>query len=306
MTNKLQRQTFTEEARERFALLIMRRLNPSGLRHVQYDDVRFVINIFHDDGTLSTSIMLDDAFAEYTSAEFTERTKIIQRYASLTETYGTVPPTSAIIAIPNLLPRVAPLMLLQSMEATAQLQYAAVGKKGTAPKQIPHQMLSGKHCVSIVYDFPTHVIAIDENLLAGWGISFADACDIAVKNLHKLSLQPFEPVSDGLYASPHGDSHDASRILLVDKIRSECRISGTPVALLLNRDTLLIADSEKSAALKSACAIATQLMNEDGDYPVFPLILEGDHWQEYRPNEFDPLYEQFQHLEELSVKRMLD
>jgi hypothetical protein len=68
------------------------------------------------------------------------------------------------------------------------------------------------------------------------------------------------------------------------------------VALLLNRDTLLIVDSSNPAALQAAAAIASTTMQEPRPYSAFPLVLRDGRWEDFQLNEFHPAFNDFRHL----------
>jgi hypothetical protein len=287
-----------DEVQTRFAGLVLQRLRSDGVTRAQFDGEHFAIRIFDGHGTVKTSIMLEKAFAEFMETAADQRNEVIYRYIAAARTAGSSLPTTLRRASYNILPRVAPRFVLEEMEFNAHIRglELSIPAASNSFSTVPHIAISRDHCLTAVYDFPTHVVTLQCKSLLDWGTSFEDVLEIGMRNLTKISEEPFEELCEGLYVSPYSDNHDASRILLTDKIRSECRVKGEHVALLLNRDTLLIADSSIPAALQAAASVASTTMQEPRPYSALPLVLDGNVWHDFQLNEFHPAYDDFSHM----------
>src|SRR4051812_11770749 len=95
----------------------------------------------------------------------------------------------------------------------------------------------GEHLVAaLAYDWPEAVQSIAAEDLRRWGVTFDEAMEAAKQNLAEATLG-YTKVGEGLYAFLSGDSYDATRLLLVDRI-GDLDVAGRPVAMVPNRDTL--------------------------------------------------------------------
>src|SRR5262249_23900550 len=109
---------------------------------------------------------------------------------------------------------------------------------------------------------------------------------IAMANL-RAKGPPFKSIGPGAWAAATGDFYDSSRRLLLDEIRA-LGLSGDPVALVPNRDLVLLAGSRDAEAL---LAIARRPAprpgragTERGPIHRIALCVKGDGWSECVPN----------------------
>jgi hypothetical protein len=132
--------------------------------------------------------------------------------------------------------------------------------------------------VWLALDRPNSLSHLKASTLDSWGVDFATAFAAAEENLRALTARPFERRDDGLYASNWHDAYDSSRLLLADLVRS-LPLEGAPVAMVPNRDWLLVADSAKPVALERLGALATEIFQLPR--PLSSAIMQlGPHgWQ---------------------------
>ena len=114
--------------------------------------------------------------------------------------------------------------------------------------------------VWLVLDRPNSLSHLKASTLDSWGVDFATAFAAAEENLRARTARPFERRDDGVYASSWHDAYDSSRLLLPDVVRA-LPLDGAPVAMVPNRDWLLVADSAKPAALERLGALATEIFS---------------------------------------------
>jgi len=100
----------------------------------------------------------------------------------------------------------------------------------------------GEHLVAtLAFDWPEAVQSLGVAALGRWGVTFYEAMEDARRNLHETTLG-IAGIGEGFYSFLSGDSYDATRLLLVGRIR-ELEVRGRHVAMVPNRDALLITGS---------------------------------------------------------------
>ena len=167
---------------------------------------------------------------------------------------------------------------------------------GGDPPNIPTQLI-GEHLeVSLAYDLPEAVRTISQGDLDDWGVSYYEAMEFAQRNLESTEFS-FAGIGESLYASLTGDTYDATRLLRTDLIQS-LDVQGEHIAMVPNRDSLLITGSEDEDGLGMMFAFAEKkLTDEPRPMIATPLKLAGDEWADWMPPEGHPLWESFRALE---------
>lgn len=166
------------------------------------------------------------------------------------------------------------------------------GKPGIEMPLVP----VGKHLyASVVFDFPTSVRSIQSKELEAWDITPYEAIEIAKQNLIEDEAVLVSS-GDSFYASVTGDSYDATRLLLTDRIRG-LTVEGDPIAMVPNRDCLLITGSDDEDGLATMLQVAEQATQDPRPMLPLPLRLTGDEWVDWMPPADHPLYQTFQLLE---------
>ena len=93
--------------------------------------------------------------------------------------------------------------------------------------------------------------SIPQSNFDAWGVTFYEALEVAEKPV-TLPLKFIGPQqAKGVYLSAAGDSYDGSRLLLTDLIR-QFHVKGDPIAMIPNRDNLIVAGSDDVEGL-NAC-----------------------------------------------------
>jgi hypothetical protein len=125
-------------------------------------------------------------------------------------------------------------------------------------------------------------------------VTFYQAMEAARQNLEEAT-QGYARIGENLVAFLSGDSYDASRILLVDRIR-DLGLPGHPVAMVPNRDSLLLAGSDDEIGPKIMAELAAKGLQESYPMSGMPLILTRDGWEDWMPPREHPHYKQFHEL----------
>lgn len=181
----------------------------------------------------------------------------------------------------------------------------------------------GEHLYStVVFDTPTSMRSINSSELDEWGVGYYPALESACRNLEETTLA-WAKIGDGFHSAVSGDSYDACRILLTDRIRS-LEVIGRPVAAVPNRDSMFVAGSEDEQSLDILFAMVEDAIREQ-PRPLSPLPLilnEEDEWVDWVPHRnhafrsrydllavqfFGELYAQQKHfLDQVNEKELVD
>jgi hypothetical protein len=163
-----------------------------------------------------------------------------------------------------------------------------------APKLPPWEGI-GEHLVAtLAYDWPQSVQVINDDDVAKWGVSFYEAMEVARENLQESTVA-YAKIGDGLYSFVSGDSYDASRITLVHRAEG-LEVKGSLVAMVPNRDLLLITGSEDEAGLAIMAAMAEKGLEQPYSLSAVPLIWEDDDWKDWMPPHDHPLHRTFKQM----------
>jgi hypothetical protein len=166
---------------------------------------------------------------------------------------------------------------------------------GGADLDAPHEPI-GEHLQALLaYDWPDSVQSITAENLAGWGVTFYEAMEVARRNLTEAT-QAYVQIGENLYAFALGDSYDASRVTLIDRIQ-DFALAGKPVAMVPNREVLYLTGSEDEAGLAMMAELASQALNEPYTLGGIPLILDEGAWADWMPPEDHPLHRRFRQIE---------
>jgi hypothetical protein len=86
-----------------------------------------------------------------------------------------------------------------------------------------------------------------------------------------------------------GDTYNAACFLLIDQIRA-LGLEGDPVAMVPDRDSLLVAGAEDELGLRMMAELGAKGLEEAYPMSASPLILTGDGWQDWLPPAVHPVY----------------
>ncbi len=172
------------------------------------------------------------------------------------------------------------------------LQAHVAGQRGLDMPLVP----VGEHLyATVVFDFPNSVRSLTSENLDGWGLSPYEAIEIARQNLAE-DQAVLASRGDAFYASVTGDSYDATRLLLTDRIR-QLEVRGEHIAMVPNRDCLLITGSEDDEGLAMMIQVAEQALQDPRPMLPLPLRLEEEEWVDWMPPPDHPLFEPLELLE---------
>jgi hypothetical protein len=171
--------------------------------------------------------------------------------------------------------------LLPSVRARTYLEVDLRRVAGDGPNpEVPYEIIADSLCAYLVYDLPTSTATVNQELLDKWGVSFYEAMEVARQNLRETTKNYAQIGS--LYSMVNGDAHDASRLLLVDWAES-LELSGPPVAMIPNRDTLLLTGADDQEGLSTMLALAKPALDHERIISGAALTLTGGAWEPWAP-----------------------
>jgi hypothetical protein len=276
-------------SRDKFATLVMTELRKVGSDgEMKYDQEQFLIERGSDG-----FINLANLYHEYCQAPRNQRSKVLDRFIrGCLGTTGFELPEDFADVHPDLLPVVRSRFYLESVI----LQSRARGGEGVA---VPQQPLGDHLALSLVYDLPQAMRSIIQEDLDKWGVSFYEAVESAKSNLEQMGNVAFASLQSqggaGVYISATSDNYDASRLMMLDLVR-KMPVRGDYIAMVPNRDTLVLTGSEDQAGLEVMCKVAEESFQKPRPISTIALRLVGDEWESWLPDPATAVHTKFREL----------
>ncbi len=273
---------FPPMSREKFARRMIREMSRApGVGIATYNPDEFML-VF---APSQHRVFLHNAYNDYLVASLKERGNVIRGYAGVVYTMSSesAKQLSYTDAKPSLLPRVRERYYHES------IRLVSLRDSGKETHSFPTRDFADGLTVELVRDLPDSVAILGDKTLADWNVSFEDALVVAKENLWKLSNQEFTRHPSGLYLSPWRDTHDASRIFLHDLIW-QLKVNGDHVAMIPNRNYLLVAGSDDTDALLVMIEIVELSLKENRPMTGTAYRLAGSQWIPFLPPVSSPAY----------------
>ena len=272
----------------KFAGMLAEALHSAGdTREVDYEPDEFRL-VFFENGSPAGVTNLANMYSQFCAAERSERDGYMKTIVRAALSHFKVLPDDFEDASHDIQPK---LWTRASFEKIRLRQMIDGGQNPNMPAQ-----LIGEHLLAgPVYDLPESIRSLSNDELEAWGVSYYEIMEVARRNLEETDLA-FASVGESLYASLTGDSYDASRILLIDLIR-KMEVDGDHIAMIPNRDSLLITGSDDEDGLKMMLDLADEQIQQPYSMIGTPLRLEGEEWVDWNPGASHPLYNRFRAME---------
>lgn len=252
-----------------------------------YDQTEFAIKVVAEDGAVSRSYYLRNAYEDYCRSAPQNRESVLAAYFQAPPEV----PDSLHDAITHIMPRLQVRTFFDSILLQSRL--------GAVPSQdqgFAYRIIANHFAAALIYDTERHVSYVPSQKYAAWGTTFDELFERALVNLDRVTPEPFQRTQEGLYYSHYQDTHDATRILLKARI-SECRLNGRPVAVMPNRNRLLLAGENDHTAQKAMLdQISQALKDESRPQPVYPIVFDGTNWQFWQTPPENPHAEEFKRI----------
>lgn len=153
----------------------------------------------------------------------------------------------------------------------------------------------GEHLLNLlVYDWPESVQSVNQETLDTWGVGLYEAMEVARRNLDEATPM-YAKIGENLYCFTTGDSYDASRLALTERIGS-LEVNGETVAMVPSRGQLFVTGSDDELGLTMMADLAGQAVSDPYPLSLIPLILRDGEWVDWLPPEGHPLHGRFQEM----------
>lgn len=273
---------------DRFARSLLAALKRAGdPREARYSSEKFQIRFFdqgHDAGVAN----LRNFYDEHCRVPRNERARHLKHVVRGLLTYLKEVPTDFDDARPDLRPIVRARSYFEFLRLQSQIE-------GHPSPDIPFHDVGEHLSAALVYDLPESMQSINREQLEAWSLNYFEAQEVARQNLAETDFA-VASVSDRVYVSATGDNYDASRLLLTDLIE-RLDVEGRPVAVVPNRDTLLITGSEDEQGLAIVADLVEQALRSPRPMSGIPMILEEGEWRTWMVDAGHPQYAKFKLLE---------
>ena len=287
---------FGPPSQDQFAKIVMRAFREAGeTREFVYeaDQFRLVVPGSDDDsssdGSLSAEVLnLHNFYAEHCSLSRAQRKEHLRQVVRGVLQGKIEMPDEFDHAAPDLRPRIWP----RSMFAKLELQQRIEGGNEV---DVPRYLVGNHLSLGLVYDLPHSMRSISSDDLKEWDVSWYEAMEAAKESLSETEFS-IAKIGDHLYASASGDNYDASRLILTDLIQ-QMEVQGDHVAMIPNRDTLLVTGSDDEVGLEIMVDLAQKALEDPRPLGATPLRLHDDEWVDWMPAAEHPLRKKFQELE---------
>lgn len=253
--------------KEEFAQIVTDMLHLHGVEgEIQYLPGPYALKLPDGD-----TIFLANHYLAYRKADPAEREKI------LTDIADTISPPSLPMSFEEAKAQLRPIITtVAEMELNA-LELQVLGYEPPCYAFIP---FAGEVVLSLGLDTPQNTIQVTREQLERWNVSLDFALDKAERNLKDQSAPQFVDMNQGVYQSDWNDGYDVSRLLFPQLIAAEAPVKGKYVAMLPNRNYLLLTGSENDAGLERLANLAKSILDEE-PHPLSAeiLVMAGNEWK---------------------------
>ncbi|MGE3809736.1 MAG: DUF1444 family protein [Gemmataceae bacterium] len=271
---------------DRFARLLIAALENAGeTRHIDYDPDAFTLQFRGPDDKEGGTAFLGNFYAEYCKEKRKERPARLKHIVrGLLSVYKDMPEE-----FEDVCPDLRPII-----RSRGYLEFTSLQMEVDDDKIMPHQLVGDHLVATVVFDLPEAMRSISQDNLESWGQSFYEVMEAARANLEETDFA-FASIGDCLYASATGDNYDASRLLMLDLIRS-FKVKGEVIALVANRDRLLVTGADDEEGLGLMATLAEESLKEPRPISAIPVRLDGDEWVTWLPAPGHPHFGKFRML----------
>lgn len=273
---------------DQFAKLLVDRIKAAGdPRPVDYDAENFCLTSA-DRGAITN---LHNLYAEYERATAEERELVVKNFLAAWFTTEMELPETLEDARHDLL-------LAIRGRSYYEVGVALMSDELEPNHQLPYEEIAGCLAVSPIYDLPTSIRSLSQDDLENWDVTLYEALEIAKQNLLESTREVAQ--AEDLYMFASGDSHDAARLVLTELIES-LDVDGDPVAMIPNREMLLVTGTDSETGLDHMVKIAAEGVDHERGISGVALRLEFGQWQLWLPPEDHTSHNDFALLRAQSI-----
>ena len=278
--------------RDQFAKAFVKALKAAGdTRTPKYDPKRFRIVYFEGERRVGQT-ELEKIFHEHSRLPEAERAADLQRLARAATEHAS--PQSFGDAKPLLMPVVRSLAFVRYSMAQTMLA------TGEWPKW-PMNPMTEHLVISLALDNPESIQFIaDGKTFEQWNTTPQEAYSHSLANLAAREFGFVVAGGGSLYICSTEDGYDASRLLLIP-MTTEIKVKGDIVAMVPNRDMLLITGSRDRAGLEAMALLAKGAFEGPRKISGIPVRISQQDCSAWRPRIEGPLGDAFRELEIMTL-----
>lgn len=273
-------------SKDQFARLLSDAISKAGeIAIIRYDAEEFRLVVNEEQRFFN----LGNIYREYCDAPLDKRRQALRHYVRSWFANRKGIPANFEDVVPDLLPAVRNRCSFEIARLKAHID-------GLPSLDWPSRVIADHLAVSLVYNLPEALVQVQQHHLSNWDRSLEDLLDIACDNLRKISNDPWDCPYQGVWVSPWRDNHDASRLVLTDLLQT-IPVKGAHVAMVPNRDTLIVTGSADEAGLAQMAVLAEKALNSARPITGHAFLLENETWRPWLPDAAHPLYGHFHLLQ---------
>jgi hypothetical protein len=276
-----------------FAQMVMASIQAQGERRLlSYVPDQFALILSGGDANV---LHLQNGFEEYYAAPRRHRKAVVERWARVWFASQMTLPKTFDEAKPNLLPRIRERAYYELLQLRTKLG-------GQKAPDAPFLPVAGHLAVGLALDLEESIVEGARSQLDEWHVTLEEALKVARDNLWKRSNEDFESPAPGVYVSPWQDNHDCSRLYLHDLIW-QLEVKGQHIAMVPNRDTLIVTGSGDENGLETMAELAEEAWERPRFMTGVAVRLDGSTWVDFLPPAGHPHHKLFRSLELRSLAR---
>jgi len=242
---------FGQPGKKKFARLLSDAIRQAGETvAIRYDAEAFRLVV---EGEEKRFFNLANVYREYCATPSAKRGRALRHYVRSWFANRKRIPASFEDVVLDLLPAVRNRCQFEITRLRAQAD-------GLPLLEWPHRVIADHLTVSLVYALPEAMMQVRQQNLSDWGRSLEEALDAACDNLRQVSHDQWDNSCPGVWVSPWRDNRDASRLVLTDLLQAH-HVKGDHVAMVPNRDTLIVTGSGDEAGLAHMAMLAEEALD---------------------------------------------
>ncbi|WP_158261209.1 MULTISPECIES: DUF1444 family protein [Pirellulaceae] len=280
----LLRYLFGSSKRDQFAERLMHCVKQAGEnREIRYEKQAYQFS-FYDQGELAGVANLGNIFREYDRLPEAEQDAYLGQITRAILSHHKSIPEEFEDARPDILPIVRSRAYLEIGNLERRL-------RSEHPVEV-NSVMVGDHLLAMpIFDLPEAMRTIDAARMEQWERSIYELMEVALENLDEMAAT-VTTIDDRIFLFRNRDHYDASRLLLIDRIR-QLELRGRPVAMVPTRDCLIVAGDEDEVGLKLMRELVEQFIHDPRPVSLTPCRLTADSWETWLPPAEHPQHNAF-------------
>lgn len=260
-------------SRQAFIKLVIRAVRADGFDKPIREDTQ-LFGFYLEDTGHPQRCFLDNLYRDYLLSPRRERRALIERFVR-----GILHSP----AIPEAWEKAKPLLRTRVRDRSFHSELVLRRQVGQMQSpEISWRSLTDHLVLELAIDHPDAIVTVSDDTLEKWGQTFDQAAIVGRENLWNASNEPFQRIGTYSYISTLRDTWDASRLFLHDLVW-QCQVKGQHVAMVPERNVLLVSGSDDAEGLALIANLALEALKGGRPMSGYPVILDGTTWRTWNP-----------------------